>query len=131
MTRRPKVVQTRPRAIDKPFFDEGVVEELAEVLLCVGKGRYEVDDDDGPVEVEVEDVESPVSSAVYLCTYVKKKKNTMKLARATYIRASTMAMSSPVPTDITNVCSVLSSPTSDHTTSDGTVSGPSSTGGTL
>jgi len=74
MTRRPKVVQTRPRAIDKPFFDEGVVEEPAEVLLCVGKGRCEVDDDDGAVEVDVEDVESPVSSAVYLCTYVKINK---------------------------------------------------------
>lgn len=61
-------MQTRPRAIDKPFFDEGVVEELAEVLLSVGKGRYEVDDDDGTVEVEIEDVESPVSGAVYLCT---------------------------------------------------------------
>lgn len=59
-------MQTRPRAIDKPFFDEGVVEELAEVLLSVGKGRYEVDDDDGTVEIE--DVESPVSGAVYLCT---------------------------------------------------------------
>jgi hypothetical protein len=113
MTRSPKVVQTRPRAIDKPFFDEGVVEEPAEVLLCVGKGKYEVDDE----AVEIEDVESPVSSAVYLCTYVKNK-YTKKRARATHIKASTMAMSSPAPTDITNVCSVFSNPTNDQTTCD-------------
>ena len=61
-------MHTRPRAIDRPFFEEGVVEDPVAVLLCVGKGRYEVDDD----AVVIEDVESPVSSAVYLCTYVKK-----------------------------------------------------------
>jgi len=55
----------------------------------------------------------------------------MKLARATHIRASTMAMFSPVTTDITSVCSVFSSPARDHMTWDETVSGPSSTGGSL
>ena len=68
-------MQTRPSAIDKPIFDEAVVEELAAVpLLWVGKGRYEVDDDevDGGV-VEIEDVEILASSVVYLCTCVKNK----------------------------------------------------------
>jgi len=38
-------VHTRPRAIDKPFFDKGEVEDHVEVLLCVGKGRYVMDDE--------------------------------------------------------------------------------------
>jgi hypothetical protein len=53
-------VITRPRAIDKPFFDDE--EDTAETVLCEGKGGKEVDDDAS----EIEDVESAPSRTVYL-----------------------------------------------------------------